>query len=405
MKAAACIAAVGFLLALGVSPSQPSEPGSRNRLSYWDTPRRGGNLFNEVETRDRLRAAKEAGLDWVRLVPDKWKGVGRDFLLGDAGDFKGIVPADLAHLEEVLGWAAAEDLPVVMGMLNLPGARWVQKNGGKQDYRLWNEERYQKQAAAFWRELASKLKDHPAVVAYNPLNEPHPAREDGHDDADDEGFPEWLEAHRDTTADLDRFYAGIVRAIREVDSHTPILVEGYGHGSVSGLTYLSPVDDPAILYSFHFYDPWQYTSRKANKGRYAYPGKMPGTGTAPGEVGARRPGEEDGAGGGVGQAAWSPHEPHRGRRVRLRPGRPRRPRVPRGHRDGPQPPPLALGVLLVPGGRLGPDGLRGRAWRPGGGVLGSRRPRRDPGPSVEGQPPLAGPAGRAQGRVMRADRR
>ena len=283
MKPALLAAVAGILLASHPSPGHSSGRGSADRLSFWDTQRRGTNFFNEVETRARFRAAREAGLGWVRLVPDKWKGAERDFLLGDAGDFEGIVPRDLAHLEEVLGWAEAEGMPVVMGMLNLPGARWVQQNDGKQDYRLWNQERYQEQAAAFWKELASKLKDHPAVVAYNPLNEPHPAREAGHDDADAEGFPAWLEAHRGTTADLNLFYARIVGAIREVDPRTPILVEGYGHGSVRGLTHLSPVDDPAILYSFHFYDPWQYTARKANKSRYAYPDAMPAYWNGPGE--------------------------------------------------------------------------------------------------------------------------
>jgi hypothetical protein len=189
----------------------------------------------------------------------------------------------MTRLEEVLGWARAEGMPVVMGMLNLPGCRWVQQNGGRQDYRLWNEERYQKQAAAFWRELASRLKDHPAVVAYNPLNEPHPAREAGYDGPEDPGFASWMKAHRETTADLDLFYERIVRAIREVDPRTPILVEGYGHGSVGGLTALAPVDDPAILYSFHFYDPWQYTARKANRDRYAYPDRMPAHWDGPGE--------------------------------------------------------------------------------------------------------------------------
>jgi hypothetical protein len=278
----AVVTVVGVLV-VGVYLGAASEPRPGERLSFWDTPRRGANFFNEVETRERLRAAREAGLEWVRLVPDKWPGARRDFLLGDAGDFRGIVPEDLAHLETVLGWAEAEGMPVVMGMLNLPGCRWVQKNDGVQDYRLWNEERYQEQAAAFWRELASRLKAHPAVVAYNPLNEPHPAREDGHDGAEAEGFGAWLEAHRGTTADLDRFNARIVRAIREVDPHTPVLVEGYGHGSLTGLTYLKPIDDPAILYSFHFYDPWQYTSRKANKGRYAYPEAMPAYWNGPAE--------------------------------------------------------------------------------------------------------------------------
>jgi hypothetical protein len=259
------------------------ENGPNDRLSFWSIQRRGANFFNEVETRDRFRAAREAGPEWVRLVPDKWKGARRDFLIGDAGDFQGLVLEDLAHLEEVLGWAEAEGLPVVLGMLSLPGCRWVQLNEDRQDYRLWNEARYQEQAAAFWKELASRLKGHSAVVAYNPLNEPHPAREAGHDGAEAPGFPGWLEAHRGTAADLDLFYERIVGATREVDPDTPILVEGYGHGSVAGLTHLSPIDDPGILYSFHFYDPWQYTARKVNRGRYTYPGEMPAYWDGPAE--------------------------------------------------------------------------------------------------------------------------
>ena len=256
---------------LAASPTTAEEPP----LSFWNTPRRGANFFNETETRERIRAAREAGIEWIRLVPDKWKGAGRDFLLGNADDFEGLVPDDLRRLREVLGWAEGEGVPVVLGMLNLPGCRWVQHNDGKQDYRLWRDARYQEQAAAFWKELAASLKGHPALVAFNPLNEPHPARADGLDDADAPGFAAWLESHRGTPSDLDAFYTRIVRAIREVDPDTPILVEGYGHGTVAGLTFLSPVDDPAILYSFHFYDPWQYTARKANKGRYAYPDRMP----------------------------------------------------------------------------------------------------------------------------------
>jgi hypothetical protein len=266
------------------APAAPLPPAARPRsspLSFWGTPRRGANFFNQVETRDRFRAAREAGIGWVRVVPDKWKGARRDFLIGDADDFRGLVLEDLARLEEVLGWAEAEGLPVLLGMLSLPGCRWVQLNDRREDHRLWNEDRYQEQAAAFWRELASRVKGHPAVVAWNPLNEPHPEREAGHDGADAPGFPAWLAARRGTAADLDRFYARIVSAIREVDPDTPILVEGYGHGSVTGLTYLSPVDDPAILYSFHFYEPWSYTARKANRGRYAYPDRMPESGDGP----------------------------------------------------------------------------------------------------------------------------
>ncbi len=77
---------------------------------------------------------------------------------------------------------------------------------------------------------------------------------------------------------------------------------------------------PAILYSFHFYDPWQYTARKANKGRYAYPDKMPAHWNGPAEKWDRDAlAKMIDPGGGVGEAAWCSHQPHRGRRVRLRP--------------------------------------------------------------------------------------
>jgi hypothetical protein len=111
-------------------------------------------------------------------------------------------------------------------------------------------------------------------VAYDPLNEPHPERE-AKLDADEPKFEAWWKEARGTSADLDRFYARIVAAIRDADAYTPVMVEGYGYGGVAGLTFLKPIADPAVLYSFHFYDPWQYTTFRANKGRYAYPGGMP----------------------------------------------------------------------------------------------------------------------------------
>jgi hypothetical protein len=38
---------------------------------------------------------------------------------------------------------------------------------------------------------------------------------------------------------------------------------------------LEPVADDTILYSFHFYKPWNYTTKQVNNGRSAYPDQMP----------------------------------------------------------------------------------------------------------------------------------
>ena len=245
------------------------------RIRFWDQQRKGANFFNRVPAAERFQAAAQLGLEFIRLVPDKWESAGKDFLLGSADEYQGLVEADLAKLKATLDLAAASGNKVILGMLSLPGARWVQLNEGRQDYRLWNSEAFQLQAARFWKDLAARLRGHPALVAYNPLNEPHPERQAGIDGAEEPGFPDWLAKHRGTWADLDCFYRTLCTAIRQVDPDTPILVEGYGHGSAPGLSYLSPLADPGMLYSFHFYEPWAYTTTRVNKGRYAYPDRMP----------------------------------------------------------------------------------------------------------------------------------
>ncbi len=253
--------------------SAQTPPGGR--IGFWDRQRKGANFFNRVPAGERFQAAAELGLEFIRLVPDKWQSAGRDFLMGSADEYHGLVEADFARLKATLDLAATSGNKVILGMLSLPGARWVQLNEGRQDYRLWNSEGFQTQAVRFWKDLATRLRGHPALVAYNPLNEPHPERQAGVDGAEEAGFPDWLAKHRGTCADLDRFYQTLCAAIRQVDLDTPILVEGYGYGSAHGLSYLSPIADPGILYSFHFYEPWAYTTTRVNKGRYAYPDRMP----------------------------------------------------------------------------------------------------------------------------------
>jgi hypothetical protein len=251
-------------------------------MRFWDRQRKGANFFNRVPAAQRFQAAADLGLEFIRLVPDKWESAGRDFLLGSADEYGGLVEADFAKLKATLDLASASGNRIVLGMLSLPGARWRQLNEDQDDYRLWNSEGFHKQATRFWRDLAARLRGHPAIVAYNPLNEPHPERQAGLDGPEDAGFPAWLQKHRGTCTDLDRFYRSLCAAIRQADPDTPILVEGYGHGSARGLSCLSPIADKSILYSFHFYEPWAYTTTRVNKGRYAYPDRMPESWDGPG---------------------------------------------------------------------------------------------------------------------------
>jgi hypothetical protein len=149
------------------------------KIEFWDQQRKGANCFN-VEPREQwFAAAHDLGLDWVRLTYSKWKGQQRDFLMGNADQFTGIVRQDLAKLVQVLDWAHKHDIKVVLAPLGLPGNRWRQNNGTRPDLRLWQDKSYWQQAAQFWGELAASLKDHPAIVAYNIINEPIPEKGTG----------------------------------------------------------------------------------------------------------------------------------------------------------------------------------------------------------------------------------
>ena len=244
-------------------------------IDWWNQQRIGANCFNEVPRAEWFEAASEAGIGLVRLTYDKWTGERRDFLLGDAGDYQGLVQSDLAELRRVLDIAEANGIKIVLAPLSLPGSRNRQRNGMKRDPRLWTEEEYLQQAANFWRDLAKSLAGHPAIAAYNLLNEPHPEWFHGKQSFWDGGFDEWYESVKGTPGDLNRFNRTLTAAIRSADKQTPIIVESGLYATPWAFEYLEPLDDPAVIYSFHMYEPYDYTTRRINKGRFSYPDRLP----------------------------------------------------------------------------------------------------------------------------------
>ena len=196
-------------------------------MDFWDSAqRKGANFFNRTPREARFRAAGELGLEFIRLVPDKWEGEERDFLIGDAENFTAIPEKDMQELKLRLDQAHENGLKVVLCMLSLPGCRWVQNNGNKEHKDLWLYEMYQKQALKFWSQVAKELKDNPAVYGYDLLNEPHPGRAvGGLNDPGTPAYDRWFDKVRGTPADVNRFNARAIKAIRRHDRNTPIILE------------------------------------------------------------------------------------------------------------------------------------------------------------------------------------
>ncbi len=230
------------------APAPP--PAAEAPERYWDTPRRGANYFARPMDDEWLDAAREAGIEWVRLAPAFWPTAERDFLLGDADEYHGLQAQDLAMLREQLDLAEAHGMKVVWSMLSLPGARWRQHNGDEDDPRLWQDTAFREQAVRFWQDLVAEIGEHPALVGVNVLNEPRPLE----------------------PAQLDGFYRDVVNAIREIAPTLPILLDPGPDAEPRALAALAAIADPDVLYDVHLYEPWEFVTWRTNQGRFSYPG-------------------------------------------------------------------------------------------------------------------------------------
>ncbi|WP_408981146.1 glycoside hydrolase family 5 protein [Pseudomonas sp. B21-044] len=249
-------------------------------IDFWDTPRHGGNSFNRLPPDQAyFDALKSYGASWVRLSYDKWQPAKRDFLLGNADDYQGLAACDLRQLVEVLDRAHAAGLKVVITPLSLPGMRWAQNNQGRFDDRLWHDKRFWTQSARFWRDVALALKDHPAIAAYNLVNEPAPEKQgDLAEHADLARMKQWYASEQGGTRDLPALYRQLLAAIREVDGKTPVMVDAGWYAAADAFGYWpAALEGERVLYSVHMYEPYAATSAPnlARREPYAYPGPVP----------------------------------------------------------------------------------------------------------------------------------
>ncbi len=241
-----------------------------NKMLFWQTQAKGANIFNQKIDRDVIKAAKKYGISFIRLAPDKFISKKRDFLIGNADQYNGLVKEDLNVLKEVVNMCHREGIPVVLTMLSLPGCRWKQNNNNVEDLRLWKDQHFLTQATNFWQDLAREFKDHPAIIGYDILNEPHPERVYG-----PQGSEQRDKNNAHIRSTLQGFYRTIIEAIREVDPSTPIIIESSNNADAGKFNFLDPFLDDHILYSFHFYEPYCYTNFKINQGNFGYPGLVP----------------------------------------------------------------------------------------------------------------------------------
>jgi aryl-phospho-beta-D-glucosidase BglC (GH1 family) len=168
-------------------------------------------------------------------------------------------PEGFARLEQILGWCEQFGIDVVLDLHNALG----REGGG--DPRLWQQQALQDRFVGVWSELARRYADHPAVVAFEPLNEPEPRHV--------EDFPArhavWNTLARRT-----------VEAIRATGTDLPVIIDSIEYASPEMFEGLAPTGDAGTVYSFHWYGPSAFHCQKrpwkSDKGTYHYPDTIKG---------------------------------------------------------------------------------------------------------------------------------
>lgn len=196
-----------------------------------------------------------------------------------------------ANLDRLLEMIAQADMFAVISFRTGPGRSELTFWGVGEDDEMgqsllndsvWEDQAAQDSWAEMWRVTAERYRDNPVVVGYDLMVEPN---------ANGVFFDVWspeefYPAYADTTYDWNRFYPPIVEAIRAVDQDTPLLVGGMSFSAVDWLPYLEPTGDPRTVYTFHQYQPMDYTHQEPDEA-----GSLPNT--YPGEMDLNWDGEPD----------------------------------------------------------------------------------------------------------------
>ena len=215
----------GYLLA---SPNRPVHEFKQRMLRRYgrDGLREFEELFrfHFIQRADFQRIARW-GCNCVRL-PFHYRQVeDRPFHYGGSG---------LSFLDQAIRWARSFGLWVILDLHAAPGCQnhdWHADSAGQA--RLWTSRSFQHRTVALWEFLADRYKGEPQVAGYDILNEAVVA-----DDAL-----------------LNDLYRRVVRAIRTVDPHHLIFLEG--NRWATDMACLTPQDNTCL--SLHAYEPLDFT--------------------------------------------------------------------------------------------------------------------------------------------------
>lgn len=189
-------------------------------LTGWLQEPRVGTILPSLYTETDFQNIKRLGCDVVRLPVN----LGR--IARSAGGK--IPPRLLEILDRAVQWSSRNGICLILD-----------NHTQEQDSMLAPD--FAAALPVLWAQMAEHFKGAPSTVIYEIFNEPH-----------DIDGKVWERTQRAALA-----------SIRKIDKDRLVVVTGADWGGIDGLVKLTPIDDPRLLYSFHFYDPMIFTHQGA----------------------------------------------------------------------------------------------------------------------------------------------
>ena len=175
-------------------------------------------------------------------------------------DYDQWIERELARLDRGLLWADKMGAKVVVDLHSPPGGKPTSSGYQAAIGSIWTDLGAQARFIEVWRGIAARYKDDHRVWGYDLVNEPD-------DNNVAEGCDDWQNL---------ALRAG--RAAREIDPGCTLIVEPTSWGSPEGFVGFQPVPLTNVVYSFHMYNPHEFTHQGVfgPSAPITYPGRIAG---------------------------------------------------------------------------------------------------------------------------------
>ncbi len=133
-------------------------------------------------------------------------------------------------VDDLLDWCEAADLKAVINMHH-------------HDAFFEDAEAYKEMFLTLWEQIATRYKDRPESVVFEIMNEPHDSL---------------------TAVLWNEYLADALDVIRETNPYRAVVIGTADWGGIGAMNKLELPDDPNLIFTFHYYEPFQFTHQGAS---------------------------------------------------------------------------------------------------------------------------------------------